>query len=502
MNVCIYLRKSRAEEKMSVEEVLNRHRTTLLAYAQNENYSIVDIKEEIVSGESITRRPKMLELLQEVENGKYDAVLVMDIDRLGRGNMREQGLILETFKEFDTKIITPRKIYDLTDEFDEEFSEFEAFMARRELKIIKKRLQRGRLKSIEEGNYISPYAPYGYDKKDRTLIINKEEAPVIKLIFDLYVNKGYGDTKIAKYLQDRNILNKNKNTSWEKTTIRNIIKNPVYIGMVTWNKRIYRYQDNGKRTSISRDKEEWRIYNGKHSPIISEDIFNKAQLLSKDRYVPHLHSNRRLRNPLSNLVRCGACGATMTTRTAKGKKDSLRCYKHCGGVKSSYIYLVEEKVLDILLKEFNKIKFEFEHEEKKLNNIEIEVLKGSIKAKNKEINKLKKQKEKLYDLLEQGIYHNSTFLDRMDTITKKIDVANNEIERLDKQLFNLNTDIDKANNKIPYINNSIKFIEETYHSLDAEQKNRFLKTFIEKIIYFKDKDAGKNDFDLKVIMKI
>jgi len=84
----------------------------------------------------------MLELLEEVEDCKYDSVLVMDIDRLGRGNMREQGLILETFKEYDIKIVTPNKTYDLDNEFHEECSEFEAFMAHRELKIIKKRLHR------------------------------------------------------------------------------------------------------------------------------------------------------------------------------------------------------------------------------------------------------------------------------------------------------------------------------------------------------------------------
>jgi len=155
MDVCIYLRKSRSEENMSVEEVLSRHRTTLLAYAKKHKLNVLDIKEEVISGESITRRPKMLELLQEVEDNKYDAVLVMDIDRLGRGNMREQGLILETFKEYNTKIITPNKTYDLDNEFDEEYSEFEAFMARRELKIIRKRLLRGRMKSLEEGNYIA-----------------------------------------------------------------------------------------------------------------------------------------------------------------------------------------------------------------------------------------------------------------------------------------------------------------------------------------------------------
>ncbi|SKC61633.1 recombinase family protein [Maledivibacter halophilus] len=501
MNVCIYLRKSRAEENMSVEEVLSRHKTTLLAYSKKHDYNVLDIKEEVVSGESIARRPKMLELLGEVEDNKYDAVLVMDMDRLGRGNMREQGLILETFKEFNTKIITPRKTYDLTDEFDEEFSEFEAFMARRELKIIKKRLQRGRLKSLEEGNYISPYAPYGYDKKDKTLVINEDEANVVRLIFDLYVNHGYGDTKVARYLEDKKISNKHGNTAWDKTTIRKMIQNPVYIGKVAWNKRVYKYQPSGKRTSKFRNKDEWIIHEGKHKAIIDEDIFNKAQVLSKERYIPHVHVTKQIRNPLANLIKCGSCGATMTTRTAKGKKDSIRCYKSCGN-KSSYIELVEERVLSIILDELKRIKYEFEREKAEINTTEIEVLKSSIRSSTREINTLKQQKEKLYDLLEQGIYDNDTFLNRMNTISQKIDTANNDINRLHRQLFKLKEDKYMESNKIPHINNSIELLENTYYNLSAEKRNKFLKTIIDKITYFKDKDASKSEFSLKVSLNI
>ena len=139
MKVAIYLRKSRQDEeaeKRGEHETLSRHRSTLLKLAKEKNLNIIEIKEEVLSGESISYRPKMLELLDEVKRGLYDAVLVMDIDRLGRGNMQDQGLILDTFKQSRTKIITPRKTYDLSNEFDEEYSEFEAFMARKELKLI------------------------------------------------------------------------------------------------------------------------------------------------------------------------------------------------------------------------------------------------------------------------------------------------------------------------------------------------------------------------------
>src|SRR5690606_3263376 len=141
--VAIYLRKSRADldaEARGEGETLEKHRKMLTELAEEKGYNIVKIYEEIASGESITHRPEMVKLLEKVKRGLYDAVLVMDIDRLGRGNMQDQGLILDTFKQSKTKIITPRKVYDLDDEFDEEYSEFEAFLARKEFKIIKRRL--------------------------------------------------------------------------------------------------------------------------------------------------------------------------------------------------------------------------------------------------------------------------------------------------------------------------------------------------------------------------
>src|SRR5690606_5012481 len=119
MRVAIYLRKSRADleaEAQGEGDSLARHRRTLLDLAKERGYFVADIKEEIVSGERIAARPKMQELLEEVERGEYDAVLCMDLDRLGRGTLDRKSVVLDTFRESGTRIITPRKEYDLTDE--------------------------------------------------------------------------------------------------------------------------------------------------------------------------------------------------------------------------------------------------------------------------------------------------------------------------------------------------------------------------------------------------
>ena len=184
----LYLRKSRSDDPdKSVEETLRRHREILERYAVENGINLApqDIYEEVVSGESLYSRPEMLRLLEAVESGRYSGVLCMDIDRLGRGKTSDQGIILETFKYSDTKIITPNRQYDLNNEFDEDYAEFEGFMAHRELKMIKRRMQRGIQKTIEEGGYLAN-APYGYVSakigKKPSLAINEDEAPFVRMI--------------------------------------------------------------------------------------------------------------------------------------------------------------------------------------------------------------------------------------------------------------------------------------------------------------------------------
>ena len=116
----------------------------------------------------------------------------MEVERLARCDTIDQGIVAQTFKFSDTKIITPIKTYNPNNEFDEEYFEFGLFMSRREYKTINRRLQRGRMASVKDGKYVANKAPYGYNRiriendKGWTLEINKEEADVVRLIFELY----------------------------------------------------------------------------------------------------------------------------------------------------------------------------------------------------------------------------------------------------------------------------------------------------------------------------
>ena len=254
MQYCLYLRKSRADseaEALGEGETLARHEKALLDLAKKLNLNITAIYREIVSGETIAARPVMQQLLQEVEQGIWDGVLVMEVERLARGDTIDQGIVAQTFKFSDTKIITPIKTYNPNNEFDEEYFEFGLFMSRREYKTINRRLQRGRMASVKDGKYVANKAPYGYNRiriendKGWTLEINKEEADVVRLIFELYtVGEKQSDNTfnrlgtgfIAKRLNTMKVSPK-RGKVWVVASIRDILINPVYIGMIRWNWR-------------------------------------------------------------------------------------------------------------------------------------------------------------------------------------------------------------------------------------------------------------------------
>ena len=500
MKVAIYLRKSRQDEeaeKRGEHETLSRHRSTLFKLAKEQNLNIVEVKEELISGESISYRPKMLELLEEVKQGLYDAVLVMDIDRLGRGNMQDQGLILDTFKQSKTKIITPRKVYDLSNEFDEEYSEFEAFMARKELKLITRRMQRGRIKSVEEGKCISSNAPFGYkfefEGKNRFLVVDDEKANIVKIIFDMYL-EGLGAYKIANYL---NSLGYKTSTGrdWYEKGIRDIIKNKAYCGYIVWNK-VER-----KRNSSRRSPEKQIESLGLHEPIISEDIWNKAQEMRTKRSISPVHDNKKLTNPLAGLVKCKLCGATLTasSSTYGGKKVKFLSCKTCYKVAAVKLDVFESEVLNSLDSILNTYKLYLNDDIESFDDSsKLNTYLNLLKQLEKESITLINQKEKLHELLEKGIYDIDTYLDRSKVLAEKIENNKNSIDKVKNDIEYESTHSIDISEVVPKLENLLELYTKTN---DAAEKNQLLKTVIDSIIYHKEKKQRNGKFEIDINFK-
>ena len=490
----IYLRKSRKDLENQDYDVLKRHRKILLDFAKSKRITIheEDIYEEVVSGETIQDRPIIQNLLKKIEAGYYKAVLVMEIERLARGNTIDQGIIAQAFQLTNTLIITPNKTYDTNNEYDNEFLEFGLFMSRREYKAISRRIQTGRIQSCKEGNYVGSITPYGYDKeklkgeKGYKLIPNNEAANV-KLIFELFLD-GLGTSSLSYKLNELKIKSKT-GKQWTPAMVRNILINKVYIGILTWGKRAnVKKLDNSvisKSRSINNNCIESK---GKHEPIIDELTFYRTQELLKANSSKKVHKDKSLQNPLAGIIVCKKCGTNMIRRPIKNIPDTLLCKNHyCDNV-SSYIYLVEKRLLDSLRNILNKYyhyleNYEEEHiKQKKDYN-------SQIKRLEQEIEKLKKQHIKTCELLETGVYSLELFKDRSSSIKEQIDGINKQKEELIK--LNENNKIDKIIQAIPKIENCLKI----YDTLTTEEKNKLLKTIINKAYYLKNKAGNRWDKD-------
>lgn len=491
VNTAIYLRKSRAEELSdTVDETLKRHRETLLDFAAKNDITIAKIYEEVVSGESLYARPQMLRLLADVEHGDYDAVLCMDIDRLGRGAMSDQGVILETLKNTDTKIITPRKTYDLNNEMDETYSEFETFMARQELKVIKRRMQRGIKKTIAEGGYIAN-APYGYVKttvsKRPTLAVNEEEARFVRMMFDLYVNKGMGCQHIADAVNAMG-AKPHRSARFGRSSVMKILHNPTYIGKIVWNQKTHirkGTKGNIRHITINNPREKWTIVGGIHPPVIDRALFEQAQRISS--YRSHPPANKGIvENPLAGLVYCSHCGSLMQRQVIRRGGSYLLCQKS-GCMASSSLPLIENAILNELkdsLEQLRLIKKSAASPQEFKNSEILKMIESEMKTTAGQI-------EKLHDFLEQGVYDLSTFLARQILLNKKQE----ELQNMKNATF--------FSRHINYykMSNAIDTILAAYQSANSRQKNMLLKTMIDRIVYNKEKGAKPAQFSLEIYLK-
>ena len=301
----LYLRKSRADlevEERGEGETLARHEKMLIELARRYGFSIGKIYREIVSGESIEARPVVQELLKDVESGRWKGVLVVEVERLARGDTMDQGRVAKSFKFSNTKIITPIKIYDPNDEFDEEYFEFGLFISRREYKTINRRLQRGRLSSVKEGKYVGSVAPFGYDRvklvKDKGYTLAKnDEAPVVEKMFQIYAYNEIAINEVVRRLNSAGYKPR-KAKEWTISTVKDILSNPIYIGKIRWDSRktVKEYR-NGKIVNTRPRNENYTLCDGLHEPIIDMETWNIVQE-KRSKHTPAVIHNKVVQNPL------------------------------------------------------------------------------------------------------------------------------------------------------------------------------------------------------------
>ena len=490
--VIAYLRKSRADNPLlSVEEVLERHEQILNEYAERHLGAKVPEENkfrEIVSGETISARPEMQKVLRLIESPNIKAILVVEVERLSRGDLEDCGRLIKLLRYTNTIVITPTEIFDLSTEYGRDHFERKLKMGNYYLEYSKKVMQRGTEISFQSGNYLGSIPPYGYDKTTvmegkrecPTLAINPEQAEVVRMIFEMYVNQGIGVCNIAHRLDEAKVAPP-KGQRWSSRSIRDMLQNVHYIGKVKrdWRKIVTVVEDGEiVKTRPKAKTGEYMIYEGKHEAIVSEEMFNAAQ--NKIGRNHRTKPTTKVRNPLASLLFC-RCGRAMVFKSYDDCSDRLSCgnQTHCNTGSCTY-----DEIINIIANTLRNCIADFEIQIKNGNGEAVKIHEALLKNLERKMAELEAR--------EISQWEAQSHPDPAQRMPPKIFALLNE--KLLQEKEEVKEALQEARRTAPTPINYEEKLQRFRDALealldpdkDAETKNRLLKACVERITYSRE----------------
>lgn len=314
MNAALYIRVS-TDEQSNEGYSIDAQRTLLLKKAEQLEYTIYDIyADEGFSAKSM-RRPALSRMLKDVEAGKIQVVLFWRLDRFTRRSKDFQKM-MELLIKYNAGIKSATENIDTTTAMGRFQLELTVSLAQLERETTSERVHFVMEDRHRKGLRNGAVSPYGYDLVKGKLVINPEEAEVVKRIFALY-RQNHGCKYIAKLFNHEKIPKGNANV-WAEFTVYYILTNPIYCGRLRWNYR--------KLSGVKTGKEI--IVDGDHEPIITEEEFDQVQDMRELR--ARIGQKATSEFAFTGVIRCGRCGYGMTGSSQKRKNDRYRYYKCTG----------------------------------------------------------------------------------------------------------------------------------------------------------------------------
>lgn len=482
--VIMYLRKSRTDDPaLTVSETVAKHEQML------DDFSIrtwgATIPEhnrfrEIVSGETIAARPEVQKVLRLIEQDRYKAIIIVEPQRLSRGDLEDIGRLSKLLRYTHTIVITLQYSYDLTDERDRDYFERELKRGNEFLEYSKRIMHNGLRLCVENGYYMGSKPPYGYKllsfKENKrtvhTLEILPDEAEAVRMIFDMYA-AGKGAATICQVLNDTGVPTRSADI-WRPPVIYRILDNPHYIGLIRYNFRkseiVVSEGEIKKRRSQNQSPD---LFPGRHEPIISRDLWDTVQIMRKTRHLPPVRSHLDIQNPLAGLVYC-ECGSIMVKAAqTKGRGIRMHCKDQCRCKNAGCtIDILLNMIAETLRAELDDIKANSSDDKNH------EYINSKIKLLESRIESLKAKNDALWEKYVEDAMPKDTF-SRL--------LAKNEAEYTESM-----EQLSQARSQADSISFSENAEVSLYATLDAisgdypvKELNAFLKAVIKRITYIR-----------------
>ena len=438
---------------------LDAQKARMKAYADFNDYQIVGEYEDAgKSGKSIEGRASFCRMMEDIKSGKDGVayVLVFKLSRFGR-NAADVLSTLQVMQDFCVNLICVEDGIDSSKDAGKLMISVLSAVAEIERENIRVQTMEGRIQKAREGRWNGGFAPYGYRLVDGVLQINEDEAPAIRTIFEQYVNTDTGANGLSKYLETHGFqkLARQNGTSplFSATLIRAILKNPVYCGKIAFGRRKLEKIHGTRNEYHQVPQENYLLVDGLHEGIVSEELWNTAQvklLAQSKRYEPVNRSKTEQAHLLSALVKCPVCGAGMySNKCTKRKKDgtpyksfsyySCKHRKMQHGQKCDFNKQIQEEVLDnavveVIIKLVSNPKFAAMMQEKINSKVDTTAIEQEIAAAEKQLRQYYSIKSKIMEEIDtldpddrHYIIRKSDLDERLYRMYDKIEEAENNL---------------------------------------------------------------------------
>lgn len=491
-----YIRVSteRQVEGYSVEGQI----TQIEQYCQFNSYELVDIyADRGISGKSMNR-PELQRMLNDAKNGKLDCVMVYKTNRLAR-NTSDLLTIVEELHRQNVEFFSLSERMEVKNSTGKLMLQILASFSEFERNTILENIYTGQRQRALEG-YYQGNLPLGYNNipdNKKELMINQHEANIVKYIFESYA-KGHGYRKIANALNHKGYVTK-KGNPFSISAVTYILSNPFYIGKIQFAK----YKDwNDKRRKGLNDKPV--IAEGKHTPIISQSLWDKVQARKKQvSEKPQVHGKGT--NILTGLISCPQCSAPMaasnTTNTLKdGTKKRIRYYscsnfrnkgsKVCSA-NSVRADVIEKYVMDQILEivKSDKVLKQVVERVNQENQVDVAALNHDIAYKQQQFDEISTKLKNLIQTIEDNPDLTSALKPTIHQYETQLNDITNQINQLKHQ----------QNQEKPFYDTKqiaalLQRIFQNIESMDKSQLKALYLTVIDRIDIRKDENHKKQFF--------
>ncbi|HDG1752715.1 TPA: recombinase family protein [Staphylococcus aureus] len=469
--------------------------TQIEQYCRFNGYELVDIyADRGISGKSMNR-PELQRMLNDAKNGKLDCVMVYKTNRLAR-NTSDLLTIVEELHRQNVEFFSLSERMEVKNSTGKlmlqilaSFSEFERNTILENIYTVQR--QRA-LEGYYQGNLPLGYNNIPDNKKE--LMINQHEANIVKYIFESYA-KGHGYRKIANALNHKGYVTK-KGNPFSISAVTYILSNPFYIGKIQFAK----YKDwNDKRRKGLNDKPV--IAEGKHTPIISQDLWDKAQARKKQvSKKPQVHGKGT--NLLTGIIACPQCSASMsasiTVNTLKdGTKKRIRYYscsnfrnkgsKVCSA-NSVRADVIEKYVMDQILEivKSDKVLKQVVERVNQENQVDVAALNHDIAYKQQQFDEINAKLKNLIQTIEDNPDLTSALKPTIHQYETQLNDITNQINQLKQQ-----QNQEKPSYDTKQISIILRRIFQNIESMDKSQLKALYLTVIDRIEIRKDGNHKK-----------